>query len=83
MVAPAALFGALDRSDERPSVTVGGAGLRRDELFAAATAVADRVHGAPVVAIHAEATLSTVVAVVGCLLAGVPLVPVPPDSGPK
>ncbi|HEX4246907.1 MAG TPA: acyl-CoA synthetase, partial [Pseudonocardia sp.] len=46
-------------------------------------AVADRVHGAPVVAIHAEATLSTVVAVVGCLLAGVPLVPVPPDSGPK
>jgi fatty acid CoA ligase FadD36 len=83
VVAPASLFGAIDRSEERPSVTVGGAGLRRGELFAAASAVADRVHGAPVVAIHAEATLSTVVAVLGCLLAGVPLVPVPPDSGPK
>ena len=83
MVAPASLFGAIDRSDERPASIVGEAGLRRDELFAAASAVADRVHGAPAVAIHAEATLSTVVAVVGCLLAGVPLVPVPPDSGPK
>ncbi|HEX4358078.1 MAG TPA: acyl-CoA synthetase [Pseudonocardia sp.] len=83
MVAPASLFGEIDRSDERPSVTVGGAGLRRDELFAAASAVADRVKGAPVVAIHAEPTLATVVSVLGCLLAGVPLVPVPPDSGPK
>jgi fatty acid CoA ligase FadD36 len=83
VTAAASLFGAIDRSDDRVSVTVGEAGLRRGELFAAAAAVADRVHGAPVVAVHAEATLSTVVAVLGCLLAGVPLVPVPPDSGPK
>jgi fatty acid CoA ligase FadD36 len=83
VVAPAFLFGEIDRSDERACVTVGGAGLRRDELFAAASAVADRVKGAPVVAIHAEPTLATVVSVLGCLLAGVPLVPVPPDSGPK
>jgi fatty acid CoA ligase FadD36 len=78
-----ALFGDVDRSDERPSVTVGADPLGRAELFAAASAVADRVHGAPVVAVHAEPTLATVVAVLGCLLAGVPLVPVPPDSGPK
>jgi fatty acid CoA ligase FadD36 len=83
VAAPSSLFGAIDRSDDRVSVSVGGAGLRRGELFAAAASVADRVHGAPVVAVHAEATLSTVVAVLGCLLAGVPLVPVPPDSGPK
>jgi fatty acid CoA ligase FadD36 len=83
VTAPSSLFGAIERSDDRVAVTVGEAGLRRGDLFAAAAAVADRVHGAPVVAVHAEATLSTVVAVLGCLLAGVPLVPVPPDSGPK
>jgi fatty acid CoA ligase FadD36 len=52
-------------------------------LLAAAGAVADRVHGADVVAINATATLETVVAVVGCQLAGVAAVPVPPDSGPR
>jgi fatty acid CoA ligase FadD36 len=83
VTAPSSLFGAIERSDDRVAVIVGEAGLRRGELFAAAAAVADRVHGAPVVAVHAEPTLSTVVAVLGCLLAGVPLVPVPPDSGPK
>lgn len=77
------LFGAIDRPDDRPSVTVDGVGMRRGELFAAASAVADRVRGAGAVAVHAEARLETVVAVVGCLLAGAPVVPVPPDSGPR
>jgi fatty acid CoA ligase FadD36 len=77
------LFGAIDRPDDRLSVTVDDVGLRRGELFAAASAVADRVRGAGAVAVHAEARLDTVVAVVGCLLAGAPVVPVPPDSGPK
>jgi fatty acid CoA ligase FadD36 len=36
-----------------------------------------------VVAVQARATLETVVAVVGCLLAGVPVVPIPPDAGPR
>ena len=66
-----------------PDVTVDGRTLAGDDLLAAAGAVADRVEGAPVVAVHATTTLETVVAVVGCLLAGVPLVPVPPDSGPR
>lgn len=83
MAAPESVFGRLDRSDDRVAVTVGEQGLRRDELFGAASAVAARVHGAPVAAVHAEAGLTTVVAIVGCLLAGVPVVPVPPDSGPK
>ncbi|SFC23186.1 acyl-CoA synthetase [Streptomyces aidingensis] len=64
-----------------PAVTVGDAALGREELFAAAAAVADRVHGAPAVAVRAAADLRTVVAVTGCLLAGVPVVPVGPDSG--
>ncbi len=66
-----------------PDVTVEEITLPGEELRAAAGAVADRVHGAPVVALDARATLATVVAVVGCLLAGVPVVPVPPDSGPR
>ncbi|WP_165987913.1 acyl-CoA synthetase [Streptomyces sp. YIM 98790] len=64
-----------------PAVTVGDAALGREELFAAARAVAGRVHGAPAVAVRAAADLRTVVAVTGCLLAGVPVVPVGPDSG--
>lgn len=67
----------------RPAVTVDGLSLSRDDLFAAAGAVADRVHGSGPVALDATASLSTVVAVLGCLLAGSPVVPVPPDSGPR
>ncbi|HEY2207521.1 MAG TPA: acyl-CoA synthetase [Pseudonocardia sp.] len=81
--APAgSLLGAPDRGDDRVAVTVGDRGLRRAELFASAAAVGERVRGAGAVAVHAEASLSTVVSVLGCLLAGVPIVPVPPDSGP-
>ncbi|MEO9137713.1 MAG: AMP-binding protein [Jatrophihabitans sp.] len=64
-----------------PDVTVDGRHLAGDSLRAAAQAVAARVHGAPVVALDASASVQTVVAVVGCLLAGVPVVPVAPDSG--
>jgi fatty acid CoA ligase FadD36 len=77
------LCGSGDAVDARPAVTVDGAALRRDELFAAAAAVGDRVRGAGCAAVHADASLSTVVAVLGCLLAGVPMVPVPADSGPS
>ncbi|HEU5267430.1 MAG TPA: AMP-binding protein [Jatrophihabitans sp.] len=66
-----------------PDVTVGAATLRGPDLLAAAGAVADRVHGAPVVAVDAGASLETVVAIAGCLLAGAPAVPVPPDAGPR
>jgi fatty acid CoA ligase FadD36 len=51
-------------------------------LLSRAAAVADRVHGAGIVAIDADASVETVVAVLGCLLAGVAAVPVAPDSGP-
>ncbi len=67
----------------RPAVTVAGRSLTRPELDAAAAAVADRVHGMDRVAIDASASLETVVAVLGCLRAGVVAVPVPPDSGPR
>jgi fatty acid CoA ligase FadD36 len=66
----------------RPAVTVDGHGLDRDELFARAAGLAKRVAGGPPVAIEATASLETIVAVLGCLLAGVLTVPVAPDAGP-
>ncbi len=56
--------------------------LPRDELLGWASAVAAEIAGAEAVAVHATASLETVAAVVGGVLAGVPVVPLPPDSGP-
>ncbi|MFV2196706.1 acyl-CoA synthetase [Nocardiopsis sp. LOL_012] len=66
---------------EGRTVRVGDEGIGHGELRAAAAAVAARITGADAVAVHGEASLSTVVAVAGGLLAGVPVVPVPSDSG--
>ncbi|WP_304455411.1 AMP-binding protein [Nocardiopsis sp. YSL2] len=63
------------------AVRVGDEELDREALWSAAAAVAGRIAGADAVAVHGEASLRTVVAVVGGLLAGVPVVPVPADSG--
>ncbi|MFE6779898.1 acyl-CoA synthetase [Streptomyces sp. NPDC057702] len=76
----AALAGAVD--DRPDALTIAGRSCSWERLLGAASAVAARVAGAPVVAVRAEATLETVVAVVGGLLAGVPVVPLPPDAGP-
>ncbi|SPE53017.1 Long-chain-fatty-acid-CoA ligase [Streptomyces netropsis] len=71
--------GAGDRAD---ALTVAGQSLSREELLGAAGAMASRIAGAASVAVRADATAATVVAVVGGLLAGVPVVPLPPDAGP-
>lgn len=68
--------------DKQPIVTVGDRSLHAAELLGSAGAVADRIAGARGVAIDATPDIRTVIAVVGCLLAGVPAIPVPPDSGP-
>src|SRR3954465_8947737 len=74
--------GGLDGPD---SIHVGGTALSGPELLGAAAVVAEdlaeRPGGGPV-AVLAEPTAETGVAVVGALLAGVPVVPVPPDTGP-
>ena len=69
-------------SNKSPAVTVAGRALHLEELAGAAGAVAARIEGMPIVAIEATPTLETVVAVVGALAAGVPVVPLPPDAGP-
>lgn len=76
---PASAPATADRGD---AVTVAGRACSREDLLGAAGAVAARIAGAPAVAVDATATLETVAAVVGGLLAGVPVVPVPPDAGP-
>jgi fatty acid CoA ligase FadD36 len=74
-----ALAGSVpDRPD---AVRVADRQLSWAQLRGCAAAVADEIRGAAAVAVEAAPTLETVVAVVGGLLAGVPVVPVPPDAG--
>ncbi|WTX00622.1 acyl-CoA synthetase [Streptomycetaceae bacterium NBC_01309] len=68
--------------DRPDAVVVDGIATSRADLFGAATAIADRIAGAPAVAVRATASLGTVAATLAGLAAGVPVVPVPPDSGP-
>src|SRR5215207_4927666 len=75
---PAAVAGGADLGD---AVRIEGAVLSRSDLVGAATSVAERVGGAQRVAVLASPTATTVLAVTGCLIAGVPVVPVPADVG--
>ncbi|PZU02267.1 MAG: acyl-CoA synthetase [Gordonia sp. (in: high G+C Gram-positive bacteria)] len=73
---------ALANGADKPAVvTVGDVVLSRSDLVGAATSVAERIRGARRIAVLAEPTAQTVVAIVGALIAGVAVVPVPPDSG--
>ena len=65
------------------TVRIGAVHLTAEQLLACATAVADDIHDTPVVAVDATASAETVVAIVGALLAGAAVVPVPPDAGPR
>jgi fatty acid CoA ligase FadD36 len=65
-----------------PTLTLAGRTMTPTHVHAAAAALAARVTGAPVAAVIAHPTLETVVAVVAGMRAGVPVVPIPPDSGP-
>ena len=64
------------------TVTVDGRTLVGEQLAGAAAAAAQQMAGMTAVAVHADPTLETIVAVVGGLIAGVPVVPIPPDAGP-
>ena len=75
---PSAVAAAHDVAD---AVRIDGATLSRSDLVGAATSVAERVAGAGRVAVLATPTATTVLAITGCLIAGVPVVPVPADVG--
>ena len=75
---PAVVAAGHDLED---AVRIDGAVLSRSDLVGAATSVAERVAGASRVAVLARPTAKTVLAIAGCLIAGVPVVPVPADVG--
>ncbi|MEZ0354553.1 acyl-CoA synthetase [Mycobacterium sp. pR1184] len=72
---------ALTATDIPDAVKIDGAVLSRSDLVGGATSVAERVAGADRVAVLATPSVSTVLAITGCLIAGVPFVPVPSDVG--
>ena len=76
----AALSGLAARDDAR-ALEVAGDACSWAELAGRASAVAGDLVGQRAVAILATPTLDTVVGVVAGLMAGTPVVPVPPDSG--
>ena len=75
---PAAITSGRDLGD---AVRIGDVTLSRSDVVGAATSVAERVGGADRIAVLATPTPSTVLAIAGCLIAGVPVVPVPADVG--
>jgi fatty acid CoA ligase FadD36 len=75
---PAAVAAGTDVND---AVRIAGVSLSRSDLVGAATSVAERVGGAQRVAVLATPSTATVLAITGCLIAGVPVVPVPADVG--
>ncbi|HWJ10287.1 MAG TPA: acyl-CoA synthetase [Nocardioides sp.] len=76
----AELLTALVAGTGRP-VSVDGTTIAAADLLGAAAALREPLAGRSRVAVHATPTLDTVVAVVGALLAGATVVPVPPDAG--
>jgi fatty acid CoA ligase FadD36 len=72
---------ALTAPEVSHALEVDGRSLSNVALADAAAAVADRIAGAPAVAVHAVPSLETAVAIVGALAAGVPIVPVAADAG--
>ena len=77
------LLRGLEQPDGREAIRVGEEALTYERLHAAAGAVAERIAGMNRVAVVAEPTLQTCVAVVGALAAGVPIVPINPKSGER
>ncbi len=82
MIAGMALLTALlQPHDHAAAVATPDRTVARHELLGWAAHLAGDLRGAPIVAVHATPDLSTIVAVTAALLAGVPVVPVPPDAG--
>jgi fatty acid CoA ligase FadD36 len=76
------LLAALTSGDDlEDAVATPDQSLSRHELLGWASAIAERIAGEKIVAVDAQAGIPMIVAVTGALLAGVPIVPVPPDAG--
>jgi malonyl-CoA/methylmalonyl-CoA synthetase len=78
-----ALLPALRDPSDKAAICFGEHGVTYRELAAGAAHLADRLAGAPRVAVWALPVLETCVAVVGALCTGVPIVPLNPRSGER
>jgi malonyl-CoA/methylmalonyl-CoA synthetase len=78
-----ALFPSLASPTDKEAIRFGDRALSYRELAGAAAEVAEAVQGASRVAVVAVPELETCVAVVGALVAGVPVVPINPKSGER
>jgi malonyl-CoA/methylmalonyl-CoA synthetase len=77
------LFPALATGDEQEALRFGSRSLSYAELAAAAGGLAARFRGLGRVAVWADPTIETCVAVVAGLLAGVPVIPLNPRIGER
>lgn len=81
------LLTALHPSSELPdpadALRIGGDQLSRAELLSAAREVARTLPPRGPVAVLAEANVGSIAAIVACVLEGLPVVPIPVDSGRK
>lgn len=68
-------------ADSGSALTIGTESISRAGLYAAASTLAAALPDTGPIAVHATPTLGTVVAVSAAILAGVPVVPIAPDSG--
>jgi fatty acid CoA ligase FadD36 len=76
------LLTALTTGDDlEGAVATPDRSISRHDLLGWSAAIAERITGEPIVAVDARPGLPTIAAVAGALLAGVPIVPVPPDAG--
>ena len=76
------LLGALSGAFGDGFVSVNGEHMSWADLSAAAAATAAGIVGMPTVALHAENSLDTIIAIAAGLAAGVPVAPIPADAGP-
>ncbi|GAA4805066.1 acyl-CoA synthetase [Tomitella cavernea] len=67
--------------DAADAIIIGAESCSREQLHAAASTLAAALPAPGPVAVHAVPTLDTVVAVSAAILAGIPVVPIAPDSG--
>ncbi|GAA2639012.1 acyl-CoA synthetase [Paractinoplanes durhamensis] len=75
------LTALLDPADLDDALVTPEGRFARHDLLGWAASIAADIAGAPIVAVHATPGAPTIAAITGALLAGVPVVPIPPDAG--
>jgi malonyl-CoA/methylmalonyl-CoA synthetase len=78
-----ALLAPLQRGSDKEALRFGDRALSYRELRDVAAALAQRLAGSERVALWATPSLETCAAVVGALVAGIPVVPINPKSGER